>query len=84
MTTSELKPCPFCGGEATLCKEYPADSDNVCSIAIVKCQSCGCNTGAYIEDIYYESKLNLSRYCSMGNVKNAINAWNRRVEDGEL
>jgi Lar family restriction alleviation protein len=27
--TNELKPCPFCGGEAVTCRDYPAGLESV-------------------------------------------------------
>lgn len=39
----ELKPCPFCGGEAELSKYYPGFSRK--SYVMVRCRSCRANTG---------------------------------------
>ena len=63
--SSELKPCPFCGGEAILCKELTSLDDR--KAVAVKCQSCGCNTGFYIVD-------GVNTY-----TQTAINAWNKRI-----
>lgn len=38
---SELKPCPFCGGEAKLENESPA------RVSFVKCKDCGARTYKY-------------------------------------
>lgn len=69
MSISDLKPCPFCGGEAILCKDLKPDGHCSYKVAYVKCQDCGCNTGAYIIDGYYGVKT---------TVNDAIKAWNRR------
>lgn len=42
---SELKKCPFCGGEAELKKYYPPFSRR--AIVTVKCTSCRCNSGEW-------------------------------------
>ena len=64
---NELKPCPFCGGDARVCADPTATRDtlgrkwafNVC------CDKCCATTGvAY-------------------SVDKAIEAWNRRTEDGK-
>lgn len=71
---TELKPCPFCGGEAVLCKDFRPDGNCHYDVAFVKCQSCGCATAAFITDGYYGVKT---------SVQDAINAWNRRPRDDE-
>ena len=71
---AELKSCPFCGGEAVLCKDLVYDGNSY-KTAIVKCKDCGCNTGAYIIDGYWGIA---------STVQDAINAWNRRAEPNTL
>ncbi len=39
--SEELKPCPFCGGEAELCQGYDEDGTELCSI---HCGTCGMET----------------------------------------
>ena len=53
---NELKPCPFCGGEAKV-NEF----NDVFFVACVVCQS---------ETIWFETP------------EEAIEAWNRRVDNG--
>lgn len=64
----ELKPCPFCGGEAVL---------HVNNGVMVVCKKCGCrtNTGIdYWNPIYgYQSR----------SVDEVIEAWNRRAAVNE-
>lgn len=56
---TDLKPCPFCGGEAS------TNSSRFDSVSIVyntSCMSCSSGTSEYLTE------------------KEAIDAWNRRVE----
>ena len=64
----ELKPCPFCGGKAST-YTCKTDKKGVRSIKwLVHCEKCGVNYPA-IKDCHYEYE--------------AIEAWNRRVNDDE-
>ena len=66
---TELKPCPFCGGEAILIKDFKEGEALHHPSVVVKCDTCGCNTGHYIVGCY-----------GMGaTMRDVINAWNRRV-----
>lgn len=70
MSMNELKPCPFCGGEA----EYVVRRDGMliatlCPVA-VKCKECGA-VAAYVEAS--------TEYCAKDK---ATELWNRRVENG--
>lgn len=56
MTDEKLKPCPFCGGKATI---------NGITLVYIKCTKCGVETVGYREE------------------DEAIEAWNRRVNDDE-
>ena len=71
MSQTTLKPCPFCGGPAVLCKELEPDGYCSYKVAYVKCDECGANTGKYIIDGYYGINA---------TVRDAIKAWNRRTE----
>ena len=55
---AELKPCPFCGGKASVIKESMWYE--------VHCDNCPCNVGR----------------CWFSKREEAIEAWNRREEDG--
>ena len=61
--SEELKPCPFCGGEAVICET------NGLHGAYVFCKTCYSSTDGY-------QGINTRR-------KKAIEAWNRRVIDGQ-
>ena len=71
---SELKPCPFCGGEAAYENRLhinPIMDESGASIGIevedyeewVQCKKCGVKTLEYF------------------NAREAVEVWNRRVED---
>ena len=72
---AELKPCPFCGGEAThwFCSSDGSCISNVggklwgkeCSHHIIRCKKCGIKTKVYATN------------------KNCYNAWQRRADDGK-
>ena len=64
----ELKPCPFCGGEAVINEFIDSDGKDSCKCCIVICKKCGCQTKCY------EYFLGVTK-------RNAIDAWNRRVEN---
>lgn len=67
---TELKPCPFCGGHAILCKEHEThELGYEIKTALVKCDCCGANTGAYYVNGVYDTTT---------TVQDVINAWNRR------
>lgn len=63
----ELKPCPFCGGEAYL--KY-SDIAMVAEWVGVRCKKC--NAGGGKKDASVE-------YCA---VEKAAEFWNRRVDNG--
>lgn len=62
----ELKPCPFCGGEATL---FVAPEGGV----FVKCVRCGAKTKCRVDSDAFSKPTNA--------VKSVIEAWNRRVKE---
>ena len=75
---SNLKPCPFCGAIATSevrITQMGGDTDNV-DFSIV-CSSCG---------TYKTVRLKIAKTCVFLDVERAmmgaIEAWNRRVNDG--
>lgn len=78
----KLKPCPFCGGEATI---Y-----NFLDGSRVHCLSCGAKTATY-EDAPSEfavggfrsnfpGERHMTR-SAIDGIKLAVDAWNRRVAD---
>lgn len=43
MLNINLKPCPFCGGKATLCKPYIT----MTPVYWVKCEACECESSTF-------------------------------------
>lgn len=69
---TELKPCPFCGGEAVLCKDRSWSMEHSCEYVYVRCKECGVHTRSFIT----ESSLGI---IELHTPQDAIDAWNRRV-----
>ena len=68
---TELKPCPFCGGEAVLVRENKSNEGHLYDLAAIKCRSCACNSGTYLIDIRANTETAIQRL---------INAWNKRTQ----
>lgn len=69
---TELKPCPFCGGEATLEKLEPRLYRPLCNgVYSIACYSCDLNFGY---DLDYGGTFETE--------EEAAEAWNRRAENG--
>ena len=62
----ELKPCPFCGGEAAL---YVMPEGGIC----VKCWNCGARSKIRVDDDSFSKPTNAT--------KSVIKAWNRRADN---
>lgn len=67
-----LKPCPFCGGKATVTVILTADKRNV---AFVECNVCGATSKAYA--LGNEAKID--EIADDEGVESACFAWNRRA-----
>lgn len=65
----ELKPCPFCGGEGHMEIKDRADYREYYQTGFIVCERCGCRTR--------------SVDTSHGWKKIVIEAWNRRVNNGD-
>ena len=63
---SDLKPCPFCGGESMLVNTV-ALAERCKSVMCMRCKA---------------KVNNFSSYSDERSAELAIEAWNRRVEDG--
>jgi Lar family restriction alleviation protein len=72
MAANELKPCPFCGGEAYYRK--PIDEKGTAMVRVgVECKKCG----AYpFSTMIYEGESEQRKKAV------AAKFWNRRAEDG--
>ena len=66
---AELKPCPFCGGEAEL-KKYMCSLGND-GYYVVECKICGAKGKA----------IRNTSFISENDEKRAIEAWNRRADN---
>lgn len=75
MEHNELKPCPFCGGKAVIRKyDELVGHGMVDTYYFAKCKSCkmrGRKFGI------------LEAHTVDDRIKKAINAWNRRAENGK-
>ena len=67
----ELKPCPFCGGEARVLTCVVEHINTVAAAAHCECKECGAATKE-VEDKEGDGSF----------VFKAIEAWNRRLGDG--
>lgn len=68
MKTPELKPCPFCGGEAKLSGAYTIQGVQAWAVYCGKTPS----------DFFCGAQIT-----SIASEKTAIAAWNRRADDAE-
>lgn len=77
MTNVELKPCPFCGGEAEIYPEVDMIMGKFWYIRCKKCYSRG--SGIYESERELEPQ---EEYAAItGSWKKAVEAWNRRVKE---
>lgn len=65
----ELKPCPFCGGEAYIVPGVYRDGGYIENCAHVKCTKCGANGDTFSECMPFDVVEQV-----------AAEAWNRRAE----
>ena len=72
----ELKPCPFCGCEATLKEQHIY----VYEAIFVHCKNCKARVMEYFSDAPDMDGVMLGREKA---TEKAIQAWNRRAEDGK-
>jgi Lar family restriction alleviation protein len=76
---NKLKPCPFCGREATFhIRKYRGDIFEAKIDFFIACRYCSCRTGG---DYRIDVKLlkNGELLVSNDDREIAINAWNRRA-----
>lgn len=80
---AELKPCPFCGGEA----EIAYGNIYISRVVSVRCTKCRAKTNfVWIDhpNMSYTGGLDEStRYTEQQAENRAIEAWNRRAGDGK-
>lgn len=82
MTNSrEMKPCPFCGGEAIVeLKDIGSGPSRMFSQTHeVKCKKCGANTGKQYHTRFYREDGEF--IVLEDGYAQAVSDWNRREED---
>lgn len=81
---AELKPCPFCGGESSVAFAHPwfmlKRLHN--RYVIAGCNRCGCTTQLYYANNHTRSPI-FNDVNTQRAKEKAIEAWNRRAEDGK-
>ena len=75
---ADLKPCPFCGGEADIWIKSQNRHPFVGSYILVKCDVCGACTKTFynLNDIPEDDS-----WTHWETAERAIKAWNRRVNE---
>lgn len=76
----ELRPCPFCGDEASVRKFSSGTRQNSSTIMdswIVNCEGCGAETDIYDDNIVRDDEISVIN----DGRKEAMEAWNRRATD---
>lgn len=83
MSKTDLKPCPFCGGEAELLRTKCTAPylDELVKEFSVMCRRCATRTASYVGK--YDFDRNHILLCTKDGRKEAIDAWNRRANDEE-
>lgn len=80
---NELKPCPFCGGKASIQQTAYGTTDNAScrlsfAIRCTKCDATAPNASGYVAiNLMSDGSLNLWN----DDREKAVKAWNRRVSD---
>lgn len=83
----QLKPCPFCGGQAQLKhtkleKCINSDNGDFCTRWSVYCPTCGIKRDGGLTEYRFTSDETLKiRSLSFDGRTQAIENWNRRIED---
>lgn len=81
---SELKPCPFCGGKATLIQKSSGYKTNPMMLKngfVAGCESCNIYTPAFESEIYQSNDGEV--HINSTGAEEVIEAWNRRVGEQE-
>ena len=81
---NKLKPCPFCGGEATLIQKssnYRTEPVVIRNTFVVGCEFCDIYTPEFQSAIYQTS--NGEVHINSTGAEEAAEVWNRRVGERE-
>lgn len=65
----ELKPCPFCGGKASL-------HSNIARDVYIWCEECG----AMVGDSFYKLNIHTNTSIKFKTKEQAVEFWNSRAE----
>ena len=76
----ELKPCPFCGGNARV-KRMSCEWKNahIADEFVVKCTECGARLPSFRSDIWTDDAGVV--HIDANGAVDAMEAWNRRASD---
>lgn len=77
---SELKPCPFCGGEAELLEGSYSDDGRGDRPWVVLCKSCNARKTQLPDWLNWNPYRNLGDACETAMRNAVIEAWNTRHE----
>ena len=81
---NKLKPCPFCGGEATLIQKssgYMIEPIVIKNMFVAGCESCNIYTQAFGSEIYQTTDGEV--HINLTGAGEAVEAWNRRAGEQE-
>ena len=82
MSNTELKPCPFCGGTATLTMSKPyAYEDNFRITWSVECLKCKQTQDKYSSEYRMYWNENVVRVSKIDGRQKVIDNWNRRANE---
>lgn len=88
MSDTKLKPCPFCGGKATLTHSDLKPTTSGASIDRdlitywkVRCNNCGIEKGGYLSEYFFTREETLKIRENYDGKAQAIETWNRRVNN---
>lgn len=82
MPEINLKPCPFCGGEARLCRTssgYIVSPATIMDHWQVKCSNMCCVSQVYKDEIYHDERAGI--VIAHNGAEEAAEAWNRRADN---
>lgn len=80
----ELKPCPFCGGQAVLKRcdnSYRTNPTTILDNWEVRCSNNCCTTQRFRDEIFHDGGGAI--IINRNGAQEAIETWNRRVGEGE-
>lgn len=78
----ELKPCPFCGGNALLrLKGVGIEGDSHTEDWEILCSSCGATPSKALFKSKFIVTVDGEVKYSLNGLNDAIEAWNRRITD---